>query len=174
MSEPMLGLLIEGEAKRDAIHVALAPVSSDETLNPGQRVALVEGSSDKVKSSQSNVIGIVDPYLKGSVKPGQRFWLCLFCKTVTSLRHQWTHPAFPEETVVDKSSSEQWIREYASGLGFSYEELMEGARDYLNNGDHLSTGDNDIGTDPEFWTHYEIVTGTRVTDKDRSFFSCAC
>lgn len=173
MNEPMLGLLIEGEAKRDAIHVALAPVTSDEILNPGQRVSLVEGSSDKVKASNANTVGIVDPFLKGTVQPGQRFWLCLYCKTVTSLRHQWTHPAFPEEVIVGSDSSVQWIRRYAADLGFSYDEIMDGAREHLASGDHMSTGDNDVGTDPEFWTHFEIVTGRKVEGRP-SFFSCSC
>ncbi len=175
MSEPILGLLIEGEASRDAIHVALAPVTSDQTLNPGQRVALVKGRSDLVEASNSDTIGIVDPYLRSPVQPGQRFWLCLYCRTVTSLRHQWTHPAFPEEmsTMVDKAASVRWINEYSHQVGLSYEELMDGAEEYQKDGDLTSTGDRDEDTDPAFWDHWEIVTGRKVDHRD-NFFRCAC
>lgn len=87
-------LIHDGERRRDAVHIALAPVTAVERLRPGQHVGLVqEGNVELVGPCQHN-IGIVDPYLTGDVEPGQRFWLCLYPGTVTGLRHVWTHPVF--------------------------------------------------------------------------------
>jgi hypothetical protein len=90
---PELGKIIEGEARRDAIHVAVAPVVAGEDLEPGYHVSLNK-EGEAVSSSGKGLLGIVDPYLVSRVKKGERFWLCLYPNTVTSLRHVWTHPAF--------------------------------------------------------------------------------
>lgn len=91
---PKLGYLIEdGETRRDAIHIAVAPVEATCDLNPGQPIGLLEGSREQVGPT-NNPIGIVDPFLKGKIKAGQRFWLFLYPNTVTGMRHYWKHPAF--------------------------------------------------------------------------------
>jgi hypothetical protein len=90
-SGPILGSLIDGDARRDAVHVAIAPVVAAETLSPGQHVGL---TGDGRAGTSAAPIGIVDPFLTEDVREGQRFWLCLYPNTVTSLRHVWTHPAF--------------------------------------------------------------------------------
>ncbi len=48
MKDIKLGNLALEGAQRDAIHIAIAPVTSDEYLHPGQHVDLVAGSTDKV------------------------------------------------------------------------------------------------------------------------------
>ena len=92
---PQLGRLIEdGDRRRDAIHIAVAPVTATTRLTPGQPIGLVrEGNSELVGPCDRN-IGIVDPFLPGDVEPGQRFWMFLYPGTITGLRHVWTHPAF--------------------------------------------------------------------------------
>ncbi len=95
--QTVLGEMLTADAKRDAIHVAVAPVTSAESLTPGEHVGLVVGSTDRVTRKAKVKVGIVDPYLRQDVRPGQRFYVCLYPGTVTSLRHEWTHPAFAEE-----------------------------------------------------------------------------
>lgn len=176
MSDTTLGLIITGEANRDAIHIAVAPVSSDETLSPGQRVALVPGDCTKVKSSTSNIIGIVDPFLRNQVPPGSQFYLLLFPKTITSLRHEWTHPQFVQ-SVPTLGLSDKWMLRYAAEIGLEYDDLIRGARDWILGGEYLNRGPLLEGVElhGDFWMHYEVITGTKVNpDKKESFFSCAC
>ncbi len=180
MSDLNLGHLIKTneQVDRDAIHVAVAPVTAAETLNPGERVGLL---GDGTASASASEIGIVDPYLVGMVRKGQRFWLFLFPKTITNLRHHWTHPAFeavnaPEGLSIPSASmspSERWIRQFAERLDVGYRTLMEGAAEWVRSGDYLCLGGLLEGeTVPEeFWRHYEIVTGVKG---EGSFFTCSC
>jgi hypothetical protein len=88
---PNLGATPGEDARRDAVHVAVAPMVAAERLLPGQHVGLLEDGRAGVAEE---LIGIVDPFLTEAVRPGQRFWLFLYPETITSLRHVWTHPAF--------------------------------------------------------------------------------
>jgi hypothetical protein len=97
METPQVGKLIEkGErVYRDAIHVAVAPVEAGEgNLLPGMSVMLEGGLAYETIPTYASCVGIVDPFLAGPVKEGERFYLFLKPGTVTSLRHVWTHPAF--------------------------------------------------------------------------------
>lgn len=89
---PNLGQTPAADARRDAVHVAVAPVVAGQRLSPGEHVGF--GGNGLVYPGMSPVIGVVDPFLVETVKPGQRFWLYLYPGTVTSLRHVWSHPAF--------------------------------------------------------------------------------
>ena len=88
---PILGKLIEEDAHRDAVHIAVAPVEAACPLSRGQHVGF---APDGKAVPSTEPIGIVDPFLTADVATGQRFWLFLFPNTITSLRHVWTHPAF--------------------------------------------------------------------------------
>lgn len=219
-----IGKLINVPVNRDAIHVAIAPVTAGEDLLPGQRVGLakkpskapvappksrqiaigehietepaedvVVGSFESLPDSvralpsmaarrHTQSIGIVDPFLTGKVRKGQRFWLFLFPNTVTSLRHHWIHPGFPAKDIINeeddkKSVAMARIAQIASGLaGLTYQELMDAAARFIFYDDYFSQGGRFEGIDvpDEFWEHYEVINGAVPSNKKQSFFSCSC
>lgn len=92
---PQLGKRIEdGDGGRDAIHVAVAAVTAESRLSPGQHIGLTREDNTDLVGPTECTIGIVDPFLTEAVEPGQRFWMLLYPDTITGLRHIWTHPAF--------------------------------------------------------------------------------
>ena len=176
MSDLTLGTILDGAQQRDAIHVAIAPVIAHEKLAPGQDIGFLVGGTERVGVS-ANPIGIVDPFLKHLVFPDQRLWMMLYPRTITSLRHDWTHPAFGQVKPVD--DSERWLREFAEECGLSYGAVMEAARGHIESGDYVMTSESarDLIFEKcdEFWVHFEIVEGEAVGDGDKTgFFSCSC
>lgn len=160
---------------RDAIHVAVVPVTADEDLQPGSRVGLVK--QGRVSRSAECIIGIIDPFLKKPVEKNARCYLLLLPNTVQGMRHHWQHPAFSDSDSIvnDSSKSKEWISNYAAGLGVSYDDLMNAAESYIEHGDYWNEGDRFDGVylDNVFWDHFQAVTGKFVDDKS-SFFSCSC
>lgn len=177
-----LGTIINHNAGRDAIHLAVEPAVAGEDLYPGENIGLRDG---KAYSVVSKLLGIVDPFLKEKVKEGEIFWLVVYPRQITSLRHVWSHPDFPEETSLEtstvfKEASKKWIAEFAELIGITYNKLIEGAREYAHGGDYLHMGDNEEYSNhydkmEEFWRHYEIVTGDIILEgRNGGFFSCSC
>jgi hemin uptake protein HemP len=95
MDQPKLGTVPTESDGRDAVHVAIIPVRANELLQPGEHVGLRHDGLASVSAAKD--IGVVDPFRKTPVKPGERFWLCLYPQSITSLRHVWAHPDFTEE-----------------------------------------------------------------------------
>lgn len=91
-----LGNIIHPNEKRDAIHLAVDPAHSDNYLNPGDHVRIVSPGK-VVRCAIGAGHGIVDPFLQRSVDPGEWFWLVVYPREITSLRHVWSHPAFRDE-----------------------------------------------------------------------------
>lgn len=89
---PNVGKIIKGgeDARRDAIHVAVAPVRAGEDLEPGERVALIFGGTaiGVGEADAADAVGVVDPYLTETVEAGQRFWLFLFPCSITKQTHE--------------------------------------------------------------------------------------
>lgn len=200
-----LGMIIDETAKRDAIHLAVEPVVAKERLYPGDHVS-VDGR--KCRPYEGDAVGIVDPFLAvesvlvaktpnglrdSGLRPGERFWLVLYPRQITSLRHVWEHPAFPPSEIQVKQEvdseiekSRKWIQDFADSVKLHYDVLMQGAHDWVYSledgrcwayGDFLILGSHLEGKSvpPEFWTHYEIVTGKEIKDDiKRNFFSCYC
>lgn len=178
-----LGTIIGAGEKRDAIHLAVEPVIAAMPLRAGDHVKLVDGRA--VHAMPSNGLGIVDPFLEGPVEPGDRFWLVVYPRQITSLRHVWEHPAFPAsgETghiAPTKAASEAWLRNFIATADCpDYESVIAKAlhnddtwdADYL----HFSGQDAHGEIPPEFWDHVEVVTGERIHEGQRaSHFSCSC
>jgi hypothetical protein len=98
MSDIAIGYIIneKTEAKKDAIHVPVAPVRAAGLLRPGVHVGFI-GEGDLVSNTSDYHIGIVDPFLINPVKQGEKFWLFLYPGAVSTLRHDWSHPKFTTE-----------------------------------------------------------------------------
>lgn len=96
-----LGNIIGPGEKRDAIHLAVEPVIAAEPLLPGMHVGFIDGGVGR----STDPVGIVDPFIQGIIQKGQMFWLVVYPRTITSLRHVWDHPKFPETS--DSSDQEQ-------------------------------------------------------------------
>lgn len=184
-----LGMLIPENSGRDAIHLAVEPVVAGEHLYPGQRIKLLNGRA--IAAANAEAIGIVDPFLALPVFPDQRFWLVVLPRTITSLRHVWSHPAFPEEKqfhaeadehyVSDKAVSEAWLKNFSERL-FSYdppeeygtrlEQLIAGIEHGGSFGTDIEYSD-DVQPSAELYRHYERFTG-KPAPKQAAYFRCAC
>lgn len=177
-----LGTIIE-DGGRDAIHLAVEPVIAGETLNPGQDIGIVDGKAFHSGAKLNKWVGIVDPFIKRRIEPGEKFWLVVYPRQITSLRHVWSHPDFPEAepkapNIDDPVEiSKAWIVTFAAEIDQTYHRLMRAADDWFYHNEY--TYDNTEAYKdhwdkfPEFWDHYKIVTGREPTEKD-SFFTCSC
>jgi hypothetical protein len=76
-----LGKIIDGEHKRDAIHIAIVPVCAHQSLSPGDHIGFVNETKISVGLGK-NPIGIVDPFLTEKVRKGQWFYMCLYPGTI--------------------------------------------------------------------------------------------
>lgn len=179
----VLGRIFDGGPKdRDAIHVAVAPVVANEKLSPGQDVGFV----DREKSLVGDVkprIGIVDPFLARMVFPDQGFWLLLYPNTITSLRHDWTHPAF-DVLLPTKDEARQWLEEFAKEAGLTFDRVVEITEDYVESGDPWVEHDSERArsayedTDQEkYWKCIEVLCGLEKPGDETHWyspFSCSC
>jgi hypothetical protein len=184
---PKLGNLIDEPVGRDAIHIAIAPVTAGTALNPGDRIGFSD-LAHTVKIKKKDAIGIVDPFLTHAVKKGDMFYMFLFPNTITSLRHEWLHPAFEKEDALAETEktfialqgdpvAEKWITDFAEKVNCTYSEMLEAAESYLLTGDYLCKGGDLEGeyVPDEFWNMYERIKRTTVKENDRnSFFTCSC
>lgn len=162
-----IGKLIESKEEKDAIHIAIAPVIAYCDLKPGEHIGFIKDDNKTVSNLSGEKIGIVDPFLSDTVKRGQEFWMFLYPNTITSLRHNWTHPVFTRSI----EESKLWIKDWAANYGISYDYAMQCGkeRDFF-------IGDVCYDEIPlEFWNHYETITGEKVSESDKTIhFHCAC
>ena len=117
--EPKLGTTPKGDEGRDAVHIAIVPLRAAELLHAGSPVR-INSDNQAENCSPREAIGVVDPFMQAPacVHSGEWFWLCLYPKTVTGLRHVWEHPAFPKSETApqiagdNKAASEEWLKVY--------------------------------------------------------------
>lgn len=185
MNEPKIGYFVDGDLpQRDAIHVAVLPVIAGERLVVGQSVEFVPGSTDTVRAAdQYSRIGIVDPYLssyRDEILEGHKFWMFLNPQSITSLRHDWTHPLIDRTAKSDKEASRAWIEQFAKELCQTYERLMDDARDFNDNEDYIYDNSErykevDYTKWKLFWHHYGVVAGETIQrDGDQCPYTCSC
>lgn len=186
---PQLGRLITDEQFRDAVHIAVAPVIAGMPMYPGEHIGFI-GDAYTVGTNAPKFIGIVDPYLppKVEIEKGQKFYMFLYPQTITSLRHEWTHPEFEKEAELAqyeptfyklKSAVEEikWVTEFAERINTTYDDLMEAAKNYLETGEYFCQGGDFEGTyiPDEFWEKYEVITRETVHGSQRNtFLTCSC
>lgn len=182
----IVGVTLDGPKERDAIHVAVAPVIASERLYPGQHIGLKTDGDHETVTAKAIHIGIVDPFLPRYVEPGERFWMFLYQQSITSLKHNWTHPAFGGDATQPRAMatnpaqaaiSQQWIQDFAETYDLTYNRMIEAAKDWIEHGEWLCDGGKFEGerVPEEFWEHYERVTGATVDeDKKENFFTCSC
>lgn len=101
-----LGMIHFKAEKRDAIHLAVEAVIATPGLFIGSRIGIVDGYAYPVGTPMSETVrggegrvpyhGIVDPFLPRAPISGEKFWFVMAPRMVTSLRHVWEHPHFPE------------------------------------------------------------------------------
>lgn len=176
MNEPNIGKLVIGPAHRDAIHIAVAPVVAGCLMVSGAHVG-IDANGTCAPGAKPH-IGIVDPFLTAPVSAGETFWLFLYPKTITSLRHNWTHPAFDDDDETKKAASEKWLREFAEEVGIGYERLVEGARNWVAFENYIML-DVDVPRVvgqkvKEMWAHLWIAHRIKPADNERHFISCNC
>jgi len=183
-----LGSIIGEGEKRDAIHLAVEPAVAAHPLRPGDDVGFVDGGVGICQ----NPVGIVDPFLKSPVLTGQRFWLVVYPRQITSLRHVWEHPKFPlslDVTVpvvagISKEVATQWMRDFADRYHITYQQAIQAGHDWVEQGGYFTINDSSSLRDDmyedtirlAFWKHFEIITGVKVSGQDRegTVFSCSC
>lgn len=180
MSEITLGQLASQDACRDAMHIAVSPVTAHALLKPGQRVGVTANSDGTHMTNDGDPVGVVDPFLGRDVEAGQRFYLCLFPNSIRGMRHHWLHPLFMTSSTGDadaKESALAVLEHWSKQSGLDLPELIESAENYLDNGEYLCQGERWDGfmLESNFWTAFEIYTGRVVPESERgSFFSCSC
>jgi hypothetical protein len=178
-----LGTILDNTQKRDAIHLATEPLIANHKLYPGQDVGI--DTQGFANASNVKLLGIVDPFLKAPVMPGERFWLIVYPRQISTLRHIWSHPDFPEtissvqvtnvmapDTKTDKQFAMEYFLELATEKGISVADILAAAAgdegtEYLYV--YGSSGSADIYTDQDFWDKYNDLTGRDVVATDDSY-----
>ncbi|AFC21951.1 hypothetical protein GAP32_492 [Cronobacter phage vB_CsaM_GAP32] len=91
-----LGMIHWQEEKRDAIHLGVEPVVAGEDIAVGANIGIDKDGFAYATDYRTDIkpVGISDPFLKERIQKGESFWLVVYPRQITSLRHCWEHPDF--------------------------------------------------------------------------------
>lgn len=188
-----LGTIIDANQKRDAIHLAVLPVQAGDRIWPGREVTIRDGLAYEEEGA-GGAMGIADPFLSDTILAGQWFWYIVKPRTINSLRHVWSHPAFPDEPGVEavpdderKAASKQWLLDFVGRADCpGFDALMDAVQGKFSpdedgygggyiDGEYLHFNGSDAhGEIPrEFWDHAEIYLGKKLSHRPE-YFSCSC
>lgn len=190
-----LGTIIDETAGRDAIHLAVEPCVAGEKLLASDNIGR-DADGRWTRRKRSEAIGIVDPFLEVPVKEGQMFWLVVYPRTITSLRHVWSHPNFDDAPTPVISKRDEEVKEakkkisnYLKGEGintytYGYDDEDELTVDAFIRNAILAgeIGDSRIYMSTEAYGEIpreildlvEIVAGKKLNFPSDTYFSCAC
>lgn len=188
-TQDLIGNVLDSKAQRDAIHIAVAPAIAHERLAPGTHVSFVrEGDTTRAGLQRAGMplVGIVDPFIKGAVKEGDRFFIFLYPNTVTGLRHVWTHPAWDGAAAKALQESEKWLRDFAKQNCDQYDQELSEDDCYRRLLEMAEEGDFCFSGQPDelynssgqmtIWHHVEVVRGAPFvhSHKEGASFRCSC
>lgn len=192
-----IGYKHEYKENRDAIHLAVEQVEAGVKLKAGDHIGLKDGKAVK---KGVKLLGIVDPFINDVIEKGDKFWLVLYPRMITSLRHVWSHPDFddtPEVAAIkvdvvkptEKELAYQRIQAYAESLGYeedyydgeynvTADELIAYGEDFHEDnkrgrwGDYLCKGGllEGVYTSESFWDDLEIYLGKELEESHRGNF----
>ncbi len=186
-----LGFIISPKEKRDAIHLAVEPSTAGEILKAGDHVSISLSDGKAYKTKTGKGLGIVDPFLLEEVGHGEMFWLVVYPRQITSLRHVWEHSSFPLSGETDTNKypsapemqapapmvhkSVSYVENVANNLGVTYKDLMDAAENKEKFGDYWVRGGQFEGEyiSDDFWEHYYKIKGGEYQDHG-NFLSCSC
>lgn len=192
----VLGTIItDKDVGRDAIHLAVEPVIAGESILPACDLRVINGTAYMARWGETGV-GIADPFIRGTIPQGSKFLLVVYPRQITSLRHVWSHPAFPEDTprvnegtdpmAPAKAQARADIQEIADKINGGNEgndgrepTTVESLIEDLRSGGYVSTGwwedysYNDTDAMKRLRTAFTILTG-ELPASDDSYFSCGC
>ena len=189
-NEAKLGTIPNGNEGRDAVHVAIMPAIATESLSSGTPVKINRYNEASACRLVEDAIGVVDPFGNGCAK-GSWFWLCLYPKTITGLRHVWEHPslplaATPESVPVDgdKSASKKWLNDYVRRHCSYWEAEPDGGYSeflrcvseekrifYYGSTCHSL---DDVEHAYALFHHLSVVLGKRIDASYFEAFTCSC
>lgn len=177
-----IGTTSDNARPRDAVHIAVVSMQSDYYIYPGEAVGLDVDAGKAIRLGTGKgllgkdfIIGVADPFLDGPVPPGSHFWVFLTPGSITSLRHNWTHPAFPD---TEASMYPDAVHRIADGYGVSPEKVIEQALLFDGNWETHGFVNHDIdyptASDLEQLWAYLNSMGHKMRSKPGNFYSCAC
>lgn len=166
------------KVQRDSIHVPIMQVVAGELLKPGEHIGLRDGKAYK---TDVKLLGNVDPVRTTCAIAGSRFWMWVYPGSIDSLTHTWTHQFIDSDisnSPLAIQNATAKIQAEAAALGMTYDELVEGATEYMRSGEYMCQGGRFEGCylSDDFWPAFFAVFPEEAKEGRYlgSFFSCSC